>query len=93
VLAETVVKTAIGRFFNIVPPHNVVSVTNRAIYKNMNALIETGEVLAKMGMGLLRFFGLTKGSNSAPNNSTLLQEQNRTLGLGDAEYRRQLFKD
>ncbi|MDK9764917.1 hypothetical protein KI743_23200 [Vibrio sp. D420a] len=57
----------------------------------MNALIETGEVLAKMGKGLLSFFGLTKGNNSAPSNSSLLQEQHRTLGLGDAEYRNQIF--
>ena len=59
----------------------------------MKALIETGEVLAKMGMGLLSFFGLTKGSNPVPNNNALLQEQQRTLGLGDAEYQRQIFEN
>ncbi len=57
----------------------------------MKALKETGEVLFEMGKGILRFFGLIKPSNFKHSNANLLNEQNRTLGLGDAEYRNQVF--
>ncbi len=65
----------------------IINVLKNTLY----AFKETGEVLLKMGKGILKFFGFSKENNFNNANSNFLKEQNRTLGLGDAEYRNQVF--
>lgn len=66
----------------------------KAFKKAVHAVRETGEV---MGGWLISFyfyvFGKPNGTSKNTNHIAVQNEQNRTLGLGEASYQQQVIKN